>query len=104
MVNSTPIINFSMDQLSQGNMVTTLNCREWCKGQHFTHDYGSFITLLFFNIVMSAIFLFLYGGSDKLIHNISYLTEERVGIILHSIVKFTFLVNAGYGIYFMFTQ
>ena len=99
------ITNVSMGDIAiNSDLISNLNCKEWCLGQHFTHNYGSFITLLFFNVIMTALFLFLYGGSDKLIHNISYLTEERMGTILHSIVKFTFLVNASYGIYFMFTQ
>ena len=87
--------------LSKEGSVSNSVCKEWCSGQHFKAAYGQFLILLLFNALMTGMYLILYKGSDNIIHN-TKLTEERMVIILNSIIKLVFFVNAGFGIYWMF--
>jgi len=80
--------------------VSVHQCKEWCAQQHYNASYMGFIVLLFFNIIMTGVFLLLFKYNDKVVHN-TKITDEQLSVILNSIVKFVFLVNTIYGIYWI---
>jgi len=100
------MINISINisqYMNQAGQITAQNCREWCAQQHYSASYSGFIVLLCFNLVIAGMFLVLFKYSDKVVHN-TRLTDEKLSVILNSLVSLVFWANTLYGIYWIFIR